>query len=154
MLRSIPLVLAFIASAAAAAPSGMSALPIGFAPGAHGGFGGGARFGAGLGHRPFPVPHRRHHFHHDREGAGALGYGEGVPVADEAPPVADGGFFSDGEAIPTRAGRVVYDYDRGYPYDYYRPLRPAAYEAPPPPALPARCVIERVPGGPVRICRR
>jgi hypothetical protein len=151
MLRPILLALALTASSASAAPSGMSPLPIGFAPAAHGGFTGGIRFGSGIGHRPFRGAHR--HFRHDRrdqDGNGAVGYGWGVPVAEDAPAVADGGFFADGEAFATRAGHVLYDYDRGYPYERYRPafaLRAASSRAAV--ATPS-CTMEHA----VRVCRR
>ncbi|MFL6857025.1 MAG: hypothetical protein ACJ8EB_03850 [Allosphingosinicella sp.] len=169
LLAAVPM-----AAPAAAPPSGMVALPIGVAPGPHAGFGGGfrggfdagfggVRFGAGAGpgHGRFRFMHGRHR-HGDRRddygaaGYGAAGYAGGVPLAEDYPTVADGGFFGDGGALAARGGHVLYDYDRGYPYEYYRTRRdlPAiAYETAPLPA-PARCVTERVPGGPVRICRR
>ncbi|MFL6862675.1 MAG: hypothetical protein ACJ8DZ_06725 [Allosphingosinicella sp.] len=155
LLAAVPM-----AAPAAAAPSGMVALPIGVAPGPHAGFGG-VRFGAGPGPGRFRFMHGRHR-HGDRRddygaaGYGAAGYAGGVPLAEDYPTVADGGFFGDGGALAARGGHVLYDYDRGYPYEYYhtrRDLPAIAYETAPLPA-PARCVTERVPGGPVRICRR
>jgi hypothetical protein len=63
-----------------------------------------------------PWHHRR-----DRLGDGAgygwpsFGYGY-----DAAPPSPSGaGFFEDGD-IRMQGRRVVYDYDRGYPYEHYR----------------------------------
>lgn len=57
----------------------------------------------------------------------------------------DSGFFGDGDAVRTADGRVRYDYDRGYPYDFYR-AQPAGGEGE---VRRNRCSIERN----VRVCR-
>lgn len=153
MLRPILLAFALTAAAAttsaAAAPSGLSPLPIGFAPGGHGpGFTGGFRFGSGIGRLPFRGMNRHRHRWSRDAGYASAGYAEGVPLGEQAPAYADG-FFSDGEARTARGG-VRYDYDRGYPYEFYRPddmARPAAYR--PAPAA-AECTMEHA----VRVCRR
>jgi hypothetical protein len=87
-------------------------------------------------------------------GWGGFGYGG---LVDDPEALRDEGFFADGDAW-TEEGRAVYDYDRAYPYDWYRDpgtaprpgLRPAG------PAM--RCDVSWVSGRggaatPVRICR-
>jgi len=71
------------------------------------------------------------------------GYGSGLSYDDR-----EGGFFSDGDAVRTANGRVRYDYDRGYPYEYYR-ARPAGDGGGRDFARAPRCSIERN----VRVCR-
>jgi hypothetical protein len=86
----------------------------------------------------------------------SYGYGIGIGYGGYIDP--DRGYFATGgEALPRGSSGVHYDYDRGYPYAYYRPRREesAAYEAAP---RAAYCETkwtrglgsERVP---VRICR-
>ncbi|MEA3063164.1 MAG: hypothetical protein QOJ94_2945 [Sphingomonadales bacterium] len=72
------------------------------------------------------------HRHHRGAQGGYVGYGgyggyAFADYADEGP----GGFFEEGEAVPAPGG-VRYLYDRSYPYDYYRPVRPrgAAWREP------------------------
>jgi len=67
-----------------------------------------------------PGRHRHHHRGGQNAYAGYGGYGF-ADYWDEAP----GGFFEDGEAVPTRDG-VRYLYDRSYPYEHYRPARARA----------------------------
>jgi hypothetical protein len=121
MARTL-LLLALAAAAAAAAPaaarSTLSAAPTSPAAIAPGhGFGGAFR------------PGRHRHRSPDSRVEG-LHYGDGFDY-DDYPAAADGGFFADGEAVPARGG-VRYFYDRGYPYDHYRPARarPAAWPEP------------------------
>jgi hypothetical protein len=59
--------------------------------------------------------------HRQRHRTDGLLYGFGLDY-DDYPAAADGGFFAGGEAVPAPGG-VRYLYDRGYPYDYYRPAR-------------------------------
>ena len=64
----------------------------------------------------------RYAYGYGSEGYGwpSYGYGDdGIAV-----PTAREGFFADGDAW-VRGHHVVYDYDRGYPYEFYRerPLR-------------------------------
>jgi hypothetical protein len=72
------------------------------------------------------------HRHHRGGPYGYGGYGSyGGYGFTESADEAAGGFFEDGEAVPTRGG-VRYLYDRSYPYEYYRPARarPAAWSEP------------------------
>lgn len=62
--------------------------------------------------------------------------------------ISDSGFFSDGDAVRTADGRVRYDYDRAYPYDFYR-AQPAGSGNARDFAPAPRCSIERN----VRVCR-
>jgi hypothetical protein len=82
--------------------------------------------------------------------AGALLYGLGADYEDY-PAAADGGFFTEGEAVPARGG-VLYLYDRSYPYEHYRPAR--AWAVPWPEPEPQACATRRE--GPVAVhsCRR
>ncbi|MEA3035734.1 MAG: hypothetical protein QOH04_1499 [Sphingomonadales bacterium] len=105
-------------AAAVAAPAGarsiLSAAPPTAAANAPGhGFSGAFR----------PGPHRHRHRGDGFRTDGLL-YGFGFDYV-EYPAAADGGFFADGEAVPARGG-VRYLYDRGYPYDHYRPARARA----------------------------
>lgn len=108
--------------------------------------------------RPFDPDHSRHH---DRDGYGSdygydYGYGSGIGYGYL--PSRDSGFASGGERSRSRDGYVAYDYDRGYPYDHYRPRerRESAYQS----AQRERsCEVEWVRGGqsgqrvPVKVCR-
>jgi hypothetical protein len=74
------------------------------------------------------------------------GYGEGLDVRPR------GGFFDEGARTRSANGAVVYDYDRGYPYDFYREPRPRSGAGERETMLPEswRCSSERA----VRVCRR
>jgi hypothetical protein len=153
MIRPILMGLALVAAPALAGPAGMSALPVGSgAPAAHPGFAGGFHNWAPGRHRR-PDAGRRHRRGDGNQGAQS--YWAGGAALEDYPEPGRGGFFADGEALPTRGG-VVYDYDRGYPYDHYRdrPQRTERFAD----EGTARCSVERVPGrgGPteIRICRR
>jgi hypothetical protein len=115
-MRPMPLVLALIALAAVAAAGPAAArsvlgavppVPMRPAPGF-----GAVRPGPG----PGPGFHRRRPNRFDGDALPLYG---GFYGYDEAPEAA-GGFFAEGEAVPARGG-VRYLYDRGYPYDHYRP---------------------------------
>jgi hypothetical protein len=79
----------------------------------------------GLGHygdvgRPFPTVqgdrHRR--FGGFRGGYGLIGWGNGLYEDPES--LRDAGFFAGPAEAYSDGNRVHYDYDRGYPYDWYR----------------------------------
>ncbi|HEY0314605.1 MAG TPA: hypothetical protein VGC56_19180 [Allosphingosinicella sp.] len=108
------------------------ALPAAAPPARHAG-GAGWSSGQVRVHRGTPTGTGRwHHWpekrHQGRGGWGGYGYpgvvyaGDGY--ADDVPlPRPSGvGFFEDGDAW-VQGHRVVYDYDRGYPYDHYRDPR-------------------------------
>jgi hypothetical protein len=111
-------------------------------PPGHGGCGRPGRWGCGYGYA---------------YGYGWIGYGGGLIEDPEA--LRDQGYFADG-ASGMENGRAVYDYDRSYPYDWYRDpdaaRRPAsrlAYDRP-----MVRCDVTWVAGArgtatPVRVCR-
>ncbi|MEA3050152.1 MAG: hypothetical protein QOG84_1988 [Sphingomonadales bacterium] len=92
-----------------------------------------------------PGRHRHHRGPYGNYG----GYG-GYAFADDADE-ASGGFFEDGEVVPAPGG-VRYLYDRSYPYDYYRPVRPRTAAAREPEEQGCRVRWE----GPVAVhsCRR
>ncbi|HEX4737717.1 MAG TPA: hypothetical protein VH331_09155 [Allosphingosinicella sp.] len=86
-------------------------------------------------------------------------YGYGGLVEDPES-LRDQGFFADTGDAWQENGRAVYDYDRGYPYDWYRDPGAAAAQAAPhrsgPPMV--RCEVDWVAGArgahsAVRICR-
>ncbi|HEX5181972.1 MAG TPA: hypothetical protein VFW19_02350 [Allosphingosinicella sp.] len=92
-------------------------------------------------------------------GIGLIGYGDGGLV-DDPESLRDQGFFADTAESRAENGHAVYDYDRGYPYDWYRDPTPAAAEdeprLAPPPTI--RCEISWVAGArgaqaAVRVCR-
>jgi hypothetical protein len=159
MLRLLCLVFAIAGAPASAAPSGMVAGPVvgGGAAGAGSGFGFGGGFHAGGGWigrgHPWTSPSRRHRG--SNRGEQSYAYLGGTSASGD---VRGAGFFADGEAVPTRSGGVVYDYDRAYPYDHYRGRPVLAASEPSDEAPPPYCTIERVaaPGGRsfVRICRQ
>ncbi|HMC91623.1 MAG TPA: hypothetical protein VKI45_04095 [Allosphingosinicella sp.] len=79
-------------------------------------------------HRGAQPQHGRwHHWpaNGDRGGERGWGsYGYAAGYAGDTPPRPSGaGFFEDGDSW-MQGHRVVYDYDRGYPYDHYRAPRP------------------------------
>ena len=63
------------------------------------------------------------HGHHGRHWVGWGGWGYGYPYTDAYTiPSADFfGYFSTGGEVSRGNGRASYDYDRGYPYEWYRP---------------------------------
>jgi hypothetical protein len=90
-----------------------------------------------------------------RDSFGFGGYGIGFGV-DLDP---DRGYFATGGEAPTVAnGRVIYDYDRGYPYGYHRG-RPAEHDGRETASREPGCETEWVPDRrsgqqvPVRVCR-
>ena len=92
-------------------------------------------------------------------GFGLIGYDYGGLVVDPDS-LRDQGFFADTGESWRENGRAVYDYDRGYPYDWYRDPASAAAGggrrfAPGP---MVRCDVSWVGGGrngpaAVRVCR-
>lgn len=120
-----------------------------------GGFHGGGwhRPGHGRGRAPH---HRYRRWQNDRDQASYWIGGGGS--YDEGPAPGEEGFFGDGEAV--RAGnRVIYDYDRGYPYRHFRE-RGTTLAAAGRGSGAYRCEVDWVPAGrgggetPVRVCRR
>ena len=103
-------------------------------------------------------PHRRHRRHRDDVYDHGYGYayGYGIGIGGVIDP--DRGYFATGgEAIQVGSGHVDYDYDRGYPYDHYRPgEQETAYDMP---GRPSYCETRWTRDGqskdrvPVRICR-
>jgi hypothetical protein len=91
-------------------------------------------------------------------GGGLIGYAYGGLIEDPES-LRDQGFFADTGNSWTENGRAVYDYDRGYPYDWYRDPAAAAADAGPPAGPPmVRCEVSWVAGAtgmrsPVRVCR-
>lgn len=89
---------------------------------------------------------------------GWVGYGYGGLIEDPES-LRDQGFFAGTGDAWAENGRAVYDYDRGYPYDWYRdPGAPAADAGPPPGPPMMRCEVSWVAGtrgarSPVRVCR-
>jgi hypothetical protein len=89
-------------------------------------------------------------------GWAGFGYG-GLLVDPDA--LRDEGFFAETGDSWTENGRAVYDYDRSYPYDWYRGPGPApagARAGASPPAV--HCNVSWVSGdrgapAPVRVCR-
>jgi hypothetical protein len=101
-------------------------------------------------------PHPR-----DRDDSRQFYWGGGIAYPEQDwPSPAGTGFFADGEAV--RIGnRVVYDYDRGYPYQHSSRQYAAAAETEAPPSSgDYRCTVQWVPGSrgeeasAVRVCRR
>jgi hypothetical protein len=111
--------------------------------------------------RPCLGPTRRcfaNRFRRNR-GFGLFAYGYGGLV-DDPESLRDQGFFAETGDSWQENGRAVYDYDRGYPYDWYRDPAAAAAEAVPHPAGPpmVHCAVEwvggaRGAGSAVRVCR-
>jgi len=104
---------------------------------------------------------RSGHWHHDGKGNwrnvgpdwGGYAYGgDGDGYADTIPMSQDNGYFNSGGEVYAREGeRPIYDYDRGYPYEWYKPAAARS------PAMARRsgeqhisCTIE---GASVRVCR-
>ena len=92
-------------------------------------------------------------------GFGLFAYGFGG-LTDDPESLRDQGFFADTGDSWRENGRAVYDYDRGYPYDWYRDPEAAAVEAAPRPGGPpaVRCELNWVAGAKgarsaVRVCR-
>lgn len=112
----------------------------------------------------------RHPGRHGDRDDGLIGYGGGVGYGRyydsyaSTPPAPDEfGFFGNGGEATLVNGRAVYDYDRSYPYEYYRGPRreeAAADGAGAGRAAVSGCETKWVPDGrgggdvPVRICRR
>ena len=95
----------------------------------------------GRGHEP----RRRHR----RHGFALFGWSGGYG-ADRAEVLAGGGFFTEGAQTRSTNGSVVYDYDRGYPYEHYRRPRERSEPQEAQPAQGWRCSSEQA----VRVCRR
>jgi hypothetical protein len=57
-------------------------------------------------------------------GIGVIGYG-GNLIVDPDLYEGDDGFFAGSADASVRGGRAAYDYDRAYPYDWYRDVPPA-----------------------------
>jgi hypothetical protein len=62
-------------------------------------------------------------------GLGLIGGGWGGGVYEDPESFRDAGFFAGSADAYSESGRVHYDYDRGYPYDWYR--EPSARTAKP-----------------------
>ena len=120
------------------------------------------RRGAGLGRGPCLRPNRRCVARRLGFGPGLLAYAFGGLV-DDPETLRDQGFFAETGDAWAGNGHAIYDYDRGYPYDWYRDSAPEAAEAagppPGPPSAPTiRCEINWVAAArgeraPVRVCR-
>jgi hypothetical protein len=140
------------------------------------GFGSGFAFGDAKG---FGIGHSDHNGGHDRRWRGRhsgryddredgiIGYGGGYDehsgsYAATAPSPDQFGFFGNGGEVAQVNGRAIYDYDRSYPYEYYRGPRreQAAADGASAGRATAGCETQWVPDGrgggdvPVRICRR
>ncbi|HEY1606678.1 MAG TPA: hypothetical protein VGF77_13880 [Allosphingosinicella sp.] len=90
---------------------------------------------------------------------GLIGYDYGGLI-DDPESLRDQGFFADTAESWSENGHAVYDYDRGYPYDWYRDPAPETAGRGPRLAAPptVRCEVEWVTGArgahaPVRVCR-
>lgn len=133
-------------------------------------FGDAKGFGIGHADRNDGYGHSRHGRHsgrHNDQGDDIIGYGGGYDgyygSYASTPPAPDQfGFFGNGGEATLVNGRAVYDYDRSYPYEYYRSPRreeSAADGASAGRSAPG-CETKWVPDGrgggdvPVRICRR
>jgi hypothetical protein len=88
---------------------------------------------------------------------GGLGYGG---LVEDPESLRDQGFFAGPAEVQVANGGAYYDYDRAYPYDWYRdPEAAAAQAAPRMAAAPVmRCDVAWVSGrgaaaSPVRVCR-
>lgn len=94
----------------------------------------------------------------DLVGEGLLGWGGGL-IEDPEYAARDQGFFSGPAEVQADGGSAYYDYDRAYPYDWYREPGAAARAEPIMAAAPAvRCDVAWVGGrggarSPVRVCR-
>ncbi|MDB5699490.1 MAG: hypothetical protein JWN69_2294, partial [Alphaproteobacteria bacterium] len=82
-------------------------------------------------------------------------YATTVPAPDQF------GFFGNGGEAMLVNGNAVYEYDRSYPYEYYRAAEADQAAAPEAArSTPSGCEVQWVPDGhggdmvPVRICRR
>jgi hypothetical protein len=147
MARTLLFLAPALALAAAAAPAGARSMPGAAAPRPP------AAVAPGHGNPGAFHPGRHRPWHGGRDlPAGAFLYGVGA-VYEDYPAAADGGFFSQGEAVPARGG-VLYLYDRSYPYEYYRPARTRAASWREPEPEPQACATRWE--GPVAIhsCRR
>ena len=94
-----------------------------------------------------------------RAGIGLFAWGYGG-LTEDPESLRDQGFFADTADSWQENGRAVYDYDRGYPYDWYRDPAAGAVEAVPHSAEPpmVRCEIDWVASArgarsAVRVCR-
>jgi hypothetical protein len=104
--------------------------------------------------------HRGWRHDRDRDWGRDFYWAGGIAYPEQDWPSSPGtGFFADGEAV--RVGnRVVYNYDRGYPYQHSSKHYASAPQEAPPPSGDYRCTVESVPGGrgegtsAVRVCRR
>ena len=97
-------------------------------------------------------------------GYGGLGYGGGL-VDDPETAGRDDGFFTGRAEARVEGGEAAYDYDRSYPYDWYRepsaqragrPMRHAAVAGTPSPVHlgAVHCSVEHGSrGAVVRVCR-
>lgn len=90
-------------------------------------------------------------------GFGLFAYGYGG-LTEDPESLRDQGFFADTGNSWRENGRAVYDYDRGYPYDWYRDPGAAADAAPRSGPPMVRCEVSWVAGArgepsPVRVCR-
>lgn len=133
-------------------------------------FGDAEGFGIGHADRNDRHDHRwqgRHSGRYGDQGDEIVGYGGGYDdyygSYVSTPPAPDQfGFFGNGGEATLVNGRAVYDYDRSYPYQFYR--APRREQAAADRARAARsapgCETEWVPDGqgggdvPVRVCRR
>ncbi len=100
----------------------------------------------------------------DRRGLGRNRFAFGYPlgwygggIIDDPERHRDDGFFAGTGNSARVNGAAYYDYDRAYPYDWYRDDDAVAEdegEGPRPASRPAvRCEMTRVSGSAVRICR-
>ena len=87
----------------------------------------------------------------------AYGYGyagDGDGYVDTIPMSRDEGYFNTGGEVYAREGaRPEYDYDRGYPYEWYRPTAGRSSVAGSSRRVAARHVSCSIEGSSVRVCR-
>ena len=88
-----------------------------------------------------------------------LGYYGGGLIEDPYYAAHDQGYFTGPADVHQENGAAYYDYDRGYPYDWYHDSSAAAEPAPAvPPVSMVRCAVTWTaePGAapaPIRVCR-
>ena len=98
-------------------------------------------------------------FGRGRFGRGGLVYGLGAfggGLTDDPERHRDDGFFAGTGDSARVNGAAVYDYDRAYPYDWYRGDDMAADEGErrrPAAETRVRCEVTRVSGSAVKVCR-
>jgi hypothetical protein len=95
-------------------------------------------------------------------GYGNYGYSDGDGYVNTIPMSNEPGFFANGGTVDFDGEKPVYDYDRSYPYDFYKGQPTERYQAADRSAASSsgRCDLRDVPDGNsgriarVRVCRR